>query len=796
VQSIRDFVPDMHYVAYTKTPFFDKLNELQGTPNPTRIPIEQFAAARKELFGRQLTEKLKIKDLIATQPVVNGEKVGRNVKENKIKNAAVVRYGGKLFVVDGHHAVAAAAKRGDKKIKAYVLNIGGGKAEQEFYRPDQARGAAGTPEGGQFVPEGGGAGGGEAKAAERKRIPTYKGMPPMADVEMYSPNTGEMGFATALHEMHGPNQDRAHKIAQNIDDQLAMFTKSHDGIGDWSDGAENSVITEVDEATDFDELRYNAALKGKIMNQKAVLAFKVDEKGSDAIYRMTIPNSDLETIRNDLTNAGIQHRTLIPDEHNTDVVVFDFGATADEGVAKVAEKYGTTAQKVRGTGEFVGEADTREAAQANYDKIIQDYETKYPDRRHYTRPPEQRVRDNGSKVGTSRLESQVTEKKLGDGGSSDVFYATFSDGSKGVWKPESGEPESGVRNNVDGPFYQHEAAAYEVAKEIGLDDLVPETIVRDVDGEKGSMQDFVKNAAISWHVDSQYEYDGDTDLMRAAAFDYLIGNTDRHGENWMIGNDDHKMHLIDNGLSFPNNNVTDWAGNRNLIEKVYDRDEAIPTEAKTWVGHLPQIKKIMEARGLGGEEWEGVERRAHDLLKKDRFQQLGSGMKGLGDEPEPSTPSTPTPPPMPTTVRLADSPRLGKAAGKLVHPIERWPSGYTPGGEHTEAGYVVRLPDGSDQRVHQKDVTVVTSAGRQGRLLMGSHAIPQTNKELPIGAKLQPVHNSLVGKNEIMDSKGVIHKKKDVAMGPGTNWSDLNEVHKRVVRNLMKERRQKAGYEY
>lgn len=808
----------MHYVAYSKTPFFDTLNQLQGTPDVDKVKIEDFAKARKVLFHNQHTEKLKIKGLIATQPVVNSEKVDRNVKEDKIKDVFAVHYGGKYFVVDGHHALAAAADRGDKKVKARVLEIGRKQMFDAESGKTQAR-----DQKGRFEDEGKGSQepgyehpAGEEKEApkeapkeEHKTIPTYRGMPPAADVELYSPNTTEMTFHAAEDAMYAPGQRQARAIAQDIDDQLAMFTKSHNGIGDWSDGAENSVITEVDAARDFDELRYNAALKGKVMNQKAVLAFRVSEDGPDALYRMTVPSSDLISIRDRLDAAGIHHRTLIPDGGDTHVVVFDFGATADESVAKVAEQYDTKAQKIRGTGEFVGEADTREAAQANYDKVIKDYESKYPDRRHYVQPQKQGVRDNGRKVGTSRLDSEITSKEVGDGGSSDVFYATFKDGGKGVWKPESGASLAG-RENVSEPVYQHEVATYEVAKEIGLDDLVPETISRKVDGEIGSMMDFVKNADISWNVDSQYEYNGETDLARAAAFDYLIGNTDRHGKNWMIGLSDHKMHLIDNGLTFPNNSETGWSGNRRLIEKANDDDLDIPTEAKTWVGHLPQIKKIMEARGLGGEEYEGVAQRAFDLQGIDRFQQLGSGMNIPGETAyEPSTSPvvlpSPSPPSMPTTVRVADTPRLGKAAGKLVHPVKSWQSGYTPGGSHTEAGYVVRLPDGSEQRVHQKDVTVVTSAGRQMHFpsdyklpaSRGGPAEPGTWRgELPVGARLQPIHNSLVGKHEIMDEKGVIHKKHDVAMGTRTNWSDLDDVHKRVVRNLMAEQRKKRGYEY
>src|SRR5215472_2094850 len=72
VVSIGQFVPQMHYVSYSKTPFFDTLNKMQGTPDP-EIDVVDFLKARKHLFQRQPEKKLPINSLIATQPVVNSD---------------------------------------------------------------------------------------------------------------------------------------------------------------------------------------------------------------------------------------------------------------------------------------------------------------------------------------------------------------------------------------------------------------------------------------------------------------------------------------------------------------------------------------------------------------------------------------------------------------------------------------------------------------------------------------------------------------------------------------------------
>jgi len=128
VQSIRQRVPDIHYVMYSKTPFFQKLNELQGTPDPENIPVEDYAAARDKLFQSQPVQQLPIKGMIATQPVVNAKTVDRTADraktgEREIKNIYAVHYGNKNFIMDGHHALSAAATLGRDTVGAHVVNI-------------------------------------------------------------------------------------------------------------------------------------------------------------------------------------------------------------------------------------------------------------------------------------------------------------------------------------------------------------------------------------------------------------------------------------------------------------------------------------------------------------------------------------------------------------------------------------------------------------------------------------------------------------------------------------------------
>lgn len=183
---------------------------------------------------------------------------------------------------------------------------------------------------------------------------------------------------------------------------------------------------------------------------------------------------------------------------------------------------------------------------------------------------------------------------------------TLEDGSKGVFKAESGEA-SGGRPSVKGRYHAREAMAYEVAELLGLEHLVPPTAVRDIEGDKGSIQQFVKGSSPASKVGMWDRYDGDEDLGKAAAFDYLIGNLDRHDGNWMVKKDGTIM-LIDHGLSFPEDN--NWYGYRHqdiqhkkvdrvqLMSQAAKRNLVVPEFVQDWVGRWGEIEERMREGGF------------------------------------------------------------------------------------------------------------------------------------------------------------------------------------------------------
>lgn len=170
--------------------------------------------------------------------------------------------------------------------------------------------------------------------------------------------------------------------------------------------------------------------------------------------------------------------------------------------------------------------------------------------------------------------------KLLGGGCNGSFRIQVSDGDpvEAVFKPYKGERHD-LKEAVPDNFYVREAAAYELDKMLGID-LVPPTIIMDIDGDVGSAQYFVKardGALTSWRSEVPVNQ-----LTKAALLDYLIFNLDRHENNLMVDADNNLI-LIDNGLGFPNREA--GAGYRTpFINVISGEHETVP----------PKIYKRME----------------------------------------------------------------------------------------------------------------------------------------------------------------------------------------------------------
>lgn len=199
-------------------------------------------------------------------------------------------------------------------------------------------------------------------------------------VEFMSPNVDEnLTFDQAYSRLHSSNQAAYHEVAKDVLKQANLQAiKSLNAVGDWSDGAENSIV-QVLPAADPGLTRYVAAWHGLLLNQKSILHFASDPKGQDSVYQVTIHQPDTAKVRADLSRFGIQYRTIIPGRDSNTVLVYDQGGGLRSNIEAFAEDQDASVRETRGTGELIGASSrnpSRTEARAKYREIIREYEAK------------------------------------------------------------------------------------------------------------------------------------------------------------------------------------------------------------------------------------------------------------------------------------------------------------------------------------------------------------------------------------------------------------------------------------
>ena len=207
-----------------------------------------------------------------------------------------------------------------------------------------------------------------------------------AGFEMVSPNIAEnltsdqaserLSFEQARQRLNSERQERLVTSFEDIDKKLHLDSEHIDAIGEWADGAENSVFVKVYAGT-LEDIRYSAAQKGDLADQKAVIAFKTDKQGPDSMYEFDL-KADAQHARSILSNAGIQYRTLVPGTGITHIAILDPGSSLGRNLEKLEElqHHDVEIRVYHGHGEFIG-GDTREQGHAAYHAIIDSYEKEH-----------------------------------------------------------------------------------------------------------------------------------------------------------------------------------------------------------------------------------------------------------------------------------------------------------------------------------------------------------------------------------------------------------------------------------
>lgn len=194
----------------------------------------------------------------------------------------------------------------------------------------------------------------------------------------------------------------------------------------------------------------------------------------------------------------------------------------------------------------------------------------------HLRTPEEGVLETREKSGKRAL--------VGGVNTNTVEFISLEDDGGGVFKPKAGEVEvyDGVRV---GTYYRRERAAYLIDRFIGFD-LVPPTVIREIDASVGSFQEFITDAIAYGEIssDGKRKLSTNEQLIKLWIFDHLISNPDRHGYNLLIK--DERIHAIDHGCSLGSEatNFRLWNADGEDYVSFYDR--AIPQDI------IDQVQKL------------------------------------------------------------------------------------------------------------------------------------------------------------------------------------------------------------
>ena len=118
-------------------------------------------------------------------------------------------------------------------------------------------------------------------------------------------------------------------------------------------------------------------------------------------------------------------------------------------------------------------------------------------------------------------------------GRNQPWRVTLREGARthrAIWKPiQRGRQEWGWES------HQAEAAAYELDRLLELD-MVPPTVIREIDGQRGSLQLWVEGCHLYEEVQEQAPRSDEWNrqLSRMRLFDSLISNGDRNARNFLV----------------------------------------------------------------------------------------------------------------------------------------------------------------------------------------------------------------------------------------------------------------------
>jgi hypothetical protein len=148
-QRLDEVLDDAEYEPYGLLPFIDDMHRQMGVDDPATVEVDEYMDARQALFDQQPVVDVDVSDgVVVTQPMVNAARVQeiRDYPERGgTKPLMLVRSGGKVYVMNGHHRVAANLLGGQTTLQGRLLDLDAGRQADA---PPVAQRPPGAPDSG------------------------------------------------------------------------------------------------------------------------------------------------------------------------------------------------------------------------------------------------------------------------------------------------------------------------------------------------------------------------------------------------------------------------------------------------------------------------------------------------------------------------------------------------------------------------------------------------------------------------------------------------------------------------
>ena len=201
---------------------------------------------------------------------------------------------------------------------------------------------------------------------------------PNPDYQFFSRETETITPGEAVDRSEGERQFKARQFVSQLDEELGLGTATRSSVGFTEEyGDEPSMVTRFFGKQDPEVLEYRGALTGLMFDQIDVTTFIGDPDGKDSLLKITIPKTDLRTLKDALTFLGVENKTIRSRGNKQDILLWNFGDIDVNFIHAIAEKYNyENYSEENGEFRFITAESRRETARKRFIKIVQDYQSK------------------------------------------------------------------------------------------------------------------------------------------------------------------------------------------------------------------------------------------------------------------------------------------------------------------------------------------------------------------------------------------------------------------------------------